>query len=106
MALSGTSSAGVGFGNTNLFVAKLQGIDNRSRLYPCNLGNLRLNPFRFFGLKYPTYAAEEAAPRPELRCKDPNPCAFPHLVALIEDVRHIEANPKPAVLFRQVKIMG
>jgi len=49
MALSGTSSAGVGFGNTNLFVAKLQGIDNRSRLYPCNLGNLRLNPFRFLG---------------------------------------------------------
>src|SRR5262249_47145945 len=40
------------------------------------------------------------------RCKDPNPCAVPQLVALIEDVRHIEANPKPAVLFREVKIMG
>jgi hypothetical protein len=26
-------------------------------------------------------------------------------VTLIEDVRHIEANPKPAVLFEEVKIM-
>ena len=57
-------------------------------------------------LEYPTYATEEPAPRPELRRKDPNPCAVPQLVALIEEVRHIEANPKPAVLFRQVKIMG
>jgi hypothetical protein len=35
---------------TNLFVAKLQGIDIRNLLYPCNLRNLRLNPFRFLGL--------------------------------------------------------
>jgi hypothetical protein len=34
---------------TNLFVAKLQGIDIRNLLYPCNLRNLRLNPFRFLG---------------------------------------------------------
>ena len=36
---------------TNLFVAKLQGIDNRNLLYPCNLRNLWLNPFSVFGLK-------------------------------------------------------
>ena len=36
---------------TNLFVAKLQGIDNRSLLYPCNLRHLRFNPLRFFGLR-------------------------------------------------------
>ncbi len=56
-------------------------------------------------LEYPTYAPEEPAPRSELRRKDPNPCTVPQLVALIEDVRHIEANPKPAVFFGEVKIM-
>jgi hypothetical protein len=38
----------IGGERTNLFVAKLQGIDSRNLLYPCNLlCNLRLNPFRF-----------------------------------------------------------
>jgi hypothetical protein len=39
----------IGVSNTNLFVAKLQGIDNRNILYPCSLRNLRLNLFRFLG---------------------------------------------------------
>jgi len=41
----------IGDERTNLFVAKLQGIDNRNLLYPCNLRNLWLNPFSVFGLK-------------------------------------------------------
>ena len=40
----------IGDERTNLFVAKLQGIHNRNLLYPWNLRNLRLNPFRFFDL--------------------------------------------------------
>ena len=35
--------------HTNLFVAKLQSINNRNVLYPYNLRNLRLNLFRFLG---------------------------------------------------------
>ena len=41
----------IGDVRTNLFVAKLQGIDNRNLFYPCNLRNLWLNPFSVFGLK-------------------------------------------------------
>ena len=40
----------IGAERTNLFVANLQGIDNRNLFYPCNLRNLWLNPFRFLGL--------------------------------------------------------
>ena len=39
----------IGDERTNLFLAKLQGIDNRNLLYPCNLRNLWLNPFSVFG---------------------------------------------------------
>ena len=44
----------IGDERTNLFVAKLHRVDNRNPLYPCNLRNLRLNPFRFLGLKIVT----------------------------------------------------
>jgi len=37
---------------SNLLVTKLQGIDIHNLLYPCNLRNLRLNPFRFFCLTF------------------------------------------------------
>jgi hypothetical protein len=40
----------IGDVRTNIFVAKLQVTDNRNLLYPCNLRNLRLNPFSVFGL--------------------------------------------------------
>jgi hypothetical protein len=40
-----------------LFVAKLQGIYNRNLLYPCNLLNLRLNPFLVFGFSLSSYRA-------------------------------------------------
>jgi len=36
---------------TNLFVAKLQGIDNRNLLYLRHLRNLWLNPFQFLGFR-------------------------------------------------------
>ena len=50
------------FGNepTNLFVAELQGIDNRNLLYSCNLRNLRnlrLNPFSVFELLNSRFAS-------------------------------------------------
>jgi hypothetical protein len=41
----------IGDVRTNVFVIKLQVTDNRNLLYPCNLRNLRLNPFSVFGLK-------------------------------------------------------
>jgi hypothetical protein len=40
----------IGDERTNLFVAKLQGIDNCNLLCPCNLRNLWLDPFSVFGL--------------------------------------------------------
>ena len=41
----------IGDERANLFVVKLQGIDNRNLLYLCHLlCNLRVNPFRFLGL--------------------------------------------------------
>jgi hypothetical protein len=55
----------IGNQRTNLFVAKLSGHDNRSLLYPCNLRNLRLNPFSVFGLKVCEAAVQER-PSPQL----------------------------------------
>ena len=40
----------IGSEDKNLFVAKLQGIDNRNLLYLCNLRSLWLTPLRFLGL--------------------------------------------------------
>jgi hypothetical protein len=39
----------IGDERTNLFLVKLQGVYNCNLLYPCNLRNLRLNPFSVFG---------------------------------------------------------
>ena len=41
----------IGDVRTNIFAIKLQVTDNRNLLYPCNLLNLRLNPFSVFGIK-------------------------------------------------------
>ena len=41
----------IGVVRTNLFLVKLQGVYNCNLLYPCNLRNLRLNPFSVFGFK-------------------------------------------------------
>jgi hypothetical protein len=40
----------IGDERTNLFLVKLQGVYNCNLLYPCDLRNLRLNPFSVFGL--------------------------------------------------------
>jgi hypothetical protein len=54
----------IGDVRTNIFVAKLQVTDNRNLLCPCNLRNLRLNPFSVFGLKLDkTSQLDLAAPK-------------------------------------------